>query len=257
MVKVRYAELPAGLHVATEARDGCTIVYLLPGLTPPQRRAALTFARRSARIGHGPSLPVIDMALALAADRTRTISRAVLAVLRRHPMLLLPMVAVVSGVIVVAMLSLVTVTTTPLWFPTTDPTPHGVGGRPANGADRTGGGPAAPGPKQTSPRQASTPQPSPQRTSTPQTSAPQPSAPQTSAPQTGRPQNSQQDGSQRDFRDSTTPTPLSAAMPVVPSGVRYLSAQASETPSADYAPAANAARSYCIAFGPTTICARL
>jgi hypothetical protein len=109
MVKIRYAELPAGLHIATEERDGCTIVYLLPGLTPAQRRAALTFARRSARIGHGPRLPAVDMAFALAADRARTTGGTVMAALRRHPVLLLPLVLVVSGLIVVVMLSCVTV----------------------------------------------------------------------------------------------------------------------------------------------------
>ncbi len=118
MVKIRYAELPAGLHVVTEERDGCTIVYLLPGLTAPQRRSALTFARLSARIGHGASLPAIDLAFALAADRARTTSRNLVSALRSHPVLLLPLVAVVSGVIVVAMLSVVTVTASPTSNPT-------------------------------------------------------------------------------------------------------------------------------------------
>jgi len=124
MVKIRYAELPAGLHVATEDRGNCTVVYLLPGLTPAQRRAALTFARRSARIGHGPQLPAVDMAFALAADRTRTATATVVAALRRHPMLLLPLVALVSGVIVVTMLAFVTVSITPGKDPATDPAPH-------------------------------------------------------------------------------------------------------------------------------------
>jgi hypothetical protein len=132
MVKIRYAELPAGLHVATEDRDGCTVVYLLPGLTPPQRRAALTFARRSARIGHGPSLPAVDMAFAVAADRARTTGRTVLAVLRKHPMLLLPLVAVVSAVIVITMLSFVT--TSLAAFPATEPASHAAS-PPAKRAD--------------------------------------------------------------------------------------------------------------------------
>jgi hypothetical protein len=51
MVRIRYAELPVGLHVATRSYGHCTVVYLLPGLTPEQRRAALTFAKRSARAG--------------------------------------------------------------------------------------------------------------------------------------------------------------------------------------------------------------
>lgn len=113
MVKIRYAELPAGLHVVTEERDGCTIVYLQPGLTPAQRRSALTFARLSARIGHGASLPPVDLAFALASDRVRTTGRNVVSALRRHPMLLVPLVVVVSGVIVVTMLTVVTVSASP------------------------------------------------------------------------------------------------------------------------------------------------
>jgi hypothetical protein len=131
MVKIRYAELPAGLHVATEDRDGCTIVYLLPGLTPAQRRAALTFARRSARIGHGPRLPAVDMAFAVAADRARTTGRTIAAVLRKHPVLLLPLVVAVSAVIVVGMMSFVTVSLGPVKFPATDPAPPHTTGRPA------------------------------------------------------------------------------------------------------------------------------
>jgi hypothetical protein len=129
MVKIRYAELPAGLHVATEARGDCTVVYLLPGLTPTQRRAALTFARRAARLGHGPSLPRVDMAFALAADRARTTASTIIAALRRHPMLLLPLVAIVSGVIVAAMLSFVPVSLSPLKGPATAPAPKAASGR--------------------------------------------------------------------------------------------------------------------------------
>jgi hypothetical protein len=147
MVKIRYAELPAGLHVATEDRDGCTIVFLLPGLTPPQRRAALTFARRSARIGHGPSLPAVDMAFAVAADRSRTTGRTFIAVLRRHPVLLLPLVAVVSTVIVITMMSFVTVSLGPVKFPATDPAPpHRTGGPAGSRPNRPRPDPAAPSP---------------------------------------------------------------------------------------------------------------
>jgi hypothetical protein len=129
MVKIRYAELPAGLHVVTEERDGCTFVFLQPGLTPQQRRAALAFARLSARLGHGASLPTVDLAFALAADRARTTGRNLVAALRRHPMLLLPLVAVVSGLIVVSMLSLVTVSADPPTLPAvsrTTPVPESV-----------------------------------------------------------------------------------------------------------------------------------
>lgn len=102
MVKVRYAELPAGLHVAMEERGRYTIVYLLPGLTPAQRKEALTVARRSARLGHGPRLPAGDMALALLADRVRTTAGSAVAALRKHPMLLLlSLVLLVSCVVAV------------------------------------------------------------------------------------------------------------------------------------------------------------
>jgi hypothetical protein len=105
MVKIRYAELPAGLHVATEADARCTIVYLKPGLTHAQRKDALTVARRSARFGHGPSLPTLDMAFALAADRTRTTGRIVASAMRKHPLLLLPLLVLILGIIAAGILA--------------------------------------------------------------------------------------------------------------------------------------------------------
>jgi hypothetical protein len=113
MVKIRYAELPAGLHVATEAGDSCTVVYLQPGLTGAQRKEALIVARRSARFGHGPSLPPLDMAFALAADRTRTTARMTGSAIRRHPLLLLPLLALVLGFIVAGVLAAAALLTVP------------------------------------------------------------------------------------------------------------------------------------------------
>jgi hypothetical protein len=113
MVKIRYAELPAGLHVATEAGDRCTIVYLKPGLTRVQRKDALTVARRTARFGHGPSLPTLDMAFALAADRTRISARIITSAMRHHPLLLLPVVAFVAGIIAAGVLASAVMMTAP------------------------------------------------------------------------------------------------------------------------------------------------
>jgi hypothetical protein len=90
MVKIRYSELPAGLHVAAAADHEDTVVYLQPGLTSAQRRAALIRVRSSARIGQGPALPRPAMARAIAADRVRTNARIGAAAARRHPMLFLP-----------------------------------------------------------------------------------------------------------------------------------------------------------------------
>jgi hypothetical protein len=113
MVKIRYADLPAGLHVVTEAGEHCTIVYLKPGLTRAQRRDALTVARRSARFGHGPSLPALDMAFALAADRTRTTARMTAWAIRKHPLLLVPLLAFVLGFIAVGVAAAAAVITVP------------------------------------------------------------------------------------------------------------------------------------------------
>src|SRR5215472_12628646 len=105
MVKIRYSELPAGLHVAAAADREGTVVYLQPGLTSAQRRAALTRVRSSARIGQGPTLPAPAMARAIAADRVRTNASIGAAAARRHPMLFLPpaLVLLVSAVAILIM----------------------------------------------------------------------------------------------------------------------------------------------------------
>jgi hypothetical protein len=114
MVKIRYAELPAGLHVVAEADRRGTVVYLLPGLTPAQRRAALIRVRSSARMGHGPTMPTLPMAFAVAADRARTTTRNAAAALRRHPMAFLsPLIAVLASAIVFMLMSFVTLTVAP------------------------------------------------------------------------------------------------------------------------------------------------
>src|SRR5438034_612087 len=88
MIRVRYSdsnELSPGLHAAAERHGRTTTVYLLPGLTKPERRSALRRLRLSARMGHCPRLPSGQLAVALFADRIRTgIGRAG-AVLRVHP----------------------------------------------------------------------------------------------------------------------------------------------------------------------------
>jgi hypothetical protein len=114
MVKIRYSELPAGLHVIAEADRRGTVVYLLPGLTPAQRQAALIRVRSSARMGHGPALPALAMAAAIAADRARTTTRNGAAALRGHPMLFLPpLIVVVSSAIALVLMSFVTLNVAP------------------------------------------------------------------------------------------------------------------------------------------------
>jgi hypothetical protein len=111
VVKIRYAELPAGLHVRAEVRGRDTIVYLQPGLTTEQRRAALARVRNSGRMGHGPPLSAAGMARAAGADKLRATARNGLAAMRGHPLLLLPpLILLVSGAIVFVLMSFVTVT---------------------------------------------------------------------------------------------------------------------------------------------------
>jgi hypothetical protein len=88
VIKIRYLdadELSPGLHAAAERRGRNTTVFLLPGLTTAERRAALRRLRLSARRGYCPPLPAAQLALALAADRIRTTVGQVGTLIRSHP----------------------------------------------------------------------------------------------------------------------------------------------------------------------------
>jgi len=113
MIRVRYRdsnEFSPGLHAAAECHGRITTVYLLPGLTKPERRSALRRLRLSARMGHGPRLPSGPLALALFADRIRTgIGRAG-AVLRLHPAgSTLPVMVLSGGAIAFLLFSTVSI----------------------------------------------------------------------------------------------------------------------------------------------------
>ena len=96
MIKIRYADLPAGLHVRAEARGQSTIIYLLPGLTPAERRAALLRVRRSASMGHGPQLSAAGVAAAVTVDQVRATLRNGAVAFRGHPLLLFPPVIIAA-----------------------------------------------------------------------------------------------------------------------------------------------------------------
>lgn len=109
MIKIRYADLPGGLHIRAVARGKDTIIYLLPGLTTVQRRAALRRARSSARMGHGPDLPGAGVAGAVMADGVRTTLRNVAGAMRIHPGIFFPPIVIISFA-AVAYILLVSVT---------------------------------------------------------------------------------------------------------------------------------------------------
>ena len=88
MIKIRYRdadELSPGLHAAAEQDGRNTTVFLVPGLTAAERRAALRRLRLSARMGYCPPLPAVQLAFALVADRIRTTVGQVGTVIRSHP----------------------------------------------------------------------------------------------------------------------------------------------------------------------------
>ena len=113
MIRVRYRdsnELSPGLHAAAERRGRTTTVYLLSGLTKPQRRSALRRLRLSARMGHCPGLPAGRLALALFADRIRTGAGQAGAVLRLHPAgSTLPVMVLSGGAIAFLLFSTVSI----------------------------------------------------------------------------------------------------------------------------------------------------
>ncbi|MBV9381057.1 MAG: hypothetical protein JOY82_19095 [Streptosporangiaceae bacterium] len=85
MIRIRYRDLPPGLHALAEVTGQSAIIYLLPGLTAAQRKAALRRLRHEARMGLGPMLPATHLAVALTADRARAAARNLIAIVRLHP----------------------------------------------------------------------------------------------------------------------------------------------------------------------------
>lgn len=85
MIKIRYADLPEGLHATVEAQGRRTVIYLRPALEPAQRRGALRRVRRMAQIGNGPPLSASGIALAMARDTARSTARNGMAAIRCHP----------------------------------------------------------------------------------------------------------------------------------------------------------------------------
>ena len=113
MITIRYRdpnELSPGLHAAAERHGRSTTVYLLPGLSAAQRRAALRRLRISAGRGYDPRLPTPQLALALAVDRVRTTIGRAGAVFRSHPAgSTVPVMVVSAGAIAFLALSAVSI----------------------------------------------------------------------------------------------------------------------------------------------------
>ena len=104
MIKIRYSDLPTGLHVRTMVQGRHTILYLLPGLSTAERRAAVHRVRSNARVGYGPRMPAAAVAFALGADRIRSTVRNGLSAARLHPAFFVPAAIVVLAVAVAYLL---------------------------------------------------------------------------------------------------------------------------------------------------------
>ena len=110
MIKIRYSELQAGLHASATREGRRTVIHLLPGLSPAERSSAIDRLRASAKVGHGPKVPAIPLAVALIADRIKLTTRNAVAAARLHPTgLAIPAVILTSGAILYALLVTVSV----------------------------------------------------------------------------------------------------------------------------------------------------
>jgi hypothetical protein len=128
MIHVRYKELSPGLHGKTERSGRGITVYLLPGLTVRQRKAALRRLRQEASRGLGPELRRPDLVVALAADRFRVGVRNTAAVVRLHPAGSLLPAALAAAVMTLFVLA--PVGAKMMWFSQSAP----AGGLPPGGA---------------------------------------------------------------------------------------------------------------------------
>jgi len=162
VIKIRYADLPQGLHAQVRTGGRRPVIYLLPGLSPAQRRDALRRLVRTSRRGYGPRLRGSGVVFAVARDVSQSTVRTGLAAVRAHPAGSAALAALVASAVVCYSL-FVTVTVRLGPGPAGPPAAAGAapsrlrqaggpGRSPAGGARAPAGTqPAASGPHGTSP----------------------------------------------------------------------------------------------------------
>jgi hypothetical protein len=103
VIRIRYLDLSAGAHGRAETAGQTTTIYLRPGLTVPQRQAALRRLRQESRVGCGARLPAAQLAIAIVADRTAMAARHLIAVVRLHPAaaLAIPLAGAAAGLLLI------------------------------------------------------------------------------------------------------------------------------------------------------------
>jgi hypothetical protein len=244
VIKIRYTDLPAGVHVRTTTRGRHTVVFLLHGLTPAQRKAAIRRAQGASRVGQGPPLPRAALARALAADRLRTTIRNGFGAMRLHPAILFPpLVIVLSAAVAYLLLVSVTIHFMP------GPQPHKPG---AAAAPRTA--------EPLSPSPGHDPAPPPPGGSSPAPSSPGP-LPSTSGPTTTAPlppvKSPDPPRSSPGSPPAPTPSPSSSS-PSGPSPSPLPSHQPSPAPaptaSPTPSPTSSGGGNVCVKVGPLGVC---
>ncbi len=100
MIKIRYADLPHGLHAEVRTCGKQPVIYLLPGLSAAQRRDTLGRLIRTSRLGHGPRLRASGVAFAVARDVAKSTGCNGLAAIRCHPAGSAVLAALVAAVVV-------------------------------------------------------------------------------------------------------------------------------------------------------------
>ncbi|MBO0806575.1 MAG: hypothetical protein J2P25_26285, partial [Nocardiopsaceae bacterium] len=88
------------MYAEAELGSKGIVVYLLPGLTPAQRKAALRRLRQEGSRGCGPRLSSAQLAVALAADRMLAGARNTGGAVRQHPVGALVPALLVGGLLV-------------------------------------------------------------------------------------------------------------------------------------------------------------
>jgi hypothetical protein len=114
VIKIRYSDLPQGRHAHVHMAGRRPVIYLLPGLSPAQRRDALDRLIRTSRQGYGPRLRAPGVRFAVTRDVAKTTVRNALAAVRCHPAGSTALAALIAaGVICYAFFVTVTVRFTP------------------------------------------------------------------------------------------------------------------------------------------------
>ena len=98
------------MHASAKSEGRHTVIYLVPGLSGADRQGAIDRLRASARVGHGPKVPAIPLALALITDRIRLNVRNAAAAARLHPIgAAIPVVVLGGAAILYALFVTVTI----------------------------------------------------------------------------------------------------------------------------------------------------